>query len=76
MKGMQNEIPLCMKAIGTFRNGVDIPEGENNKNDRKVRKKKSTMRSESIVQQDYLKGNFQKCFELLVLSMTDCDVET
>ena len=53
MKGMQNEIPLCMKAIGTFRNGVDIPEVENNKNDRKVRNKKSIMRSESIVQQDY-----------------------
>ena len=52
MKGMKNEIPLCMKAIGTFRNGVDIPEGENNKNDRKVRNKKSIMRSESIAQQD------------------------
>ena len=49
-----------MKAIGTFRNGVDIPEEENNKNDRKVRNKKSIMRSESIVQLDYLGGTFQK----------------
>ena len=60
MKGMKNEIPLCMKAIGTFRNGVDIPEEENNKNERKVRNKESIMRSESIVQLDYLGGTFQK----------------